>query len=162
MRQYALPSRLSRYTNPRFIVTNVHDAFGSPRFLYETVYCQRGEMENRLKECQGDLFADRTPTSTSCRRRASGTMRANQLRLWLSSLAYVLMCAVRRIGLSERSAARRNAAARPDIRHHALRLSCHPGRRQTRGPGESRAKMGSQNVRLVPKKWLCVSDMMPD
>lgn len=76
--------------NPRFIVTNVHPAYGAPRFLYETVYCQRGEMENRLKECQGDLFADRTPTPT---------MRANQLRLWLSSLAYVLMCAVRRIGL---------------------------------------------------------------
>jgi hypothetical protein len=77
--------------NPRFIVTNVHAAFGSARFLYETVYCQRGEMENRLKECQGDLFADRTPTPT---------MRANQLRLWLSSLAYVLMCTVRRIGLA--------------------------------------------------------------
>ena len=66
------------------------EAFGAARFLYEDVYCQRGEMENRLKECQGDLFADRTPTPT---------MRANQLRLWLSSLAYVLMCAVRRIGL---------------------------------------------------------------
>jgi hypothetical protein len=77
--------------NPRFIVTNVHAAFGSPRFLYETVYCQRGEMENRLKECQGDLFADRTPTPT---------MRANQLRLWLSSFAYVLLCVVRRIGLA--------------------------------------------------------------
>ena len=77
--------------NPRFIVTNVHEAYGSARFLYETVYCKRGEMENRLKECQGDLFADRTPTPT---------MRANQLRLWLSSLAYVLMCAVRRIGLA--------------------------------------------------------------
>ena len=77
--------------NPRFIVTNIHPAFGGSRFLYETVYCQRGEMENRLKECQGDLFADRTPTPT---------MRANQLRLWLSSLAYVLMCMVRRIGLA--------------------------------------------------------------
>ena len=77
--------------NPRFIVTNVHEAYGAPRFLYETVYCQRGEMENRLKECQGDLFADRTPTPT---------MRANQLRLSLSSLAYVLICAVRRIGLA--------------------------------------------------------------
>jgi hypothetical protein len=77
--------------NPRFIVTNVHPAFGAPRFLYEDVYCQRGEMENRLKECQGDLFAGRTPTPT---------MRANQLRLWLSSLAYVLMCAVRRVGLA--------------------------------------------------------------
>ncbi len=77
--------------NPRFIVTNVPDVFASPSFLYETLYCARGEMENRLKECQGDLFADRTPTPT---------MRANQLRLWLSSLAYVLMCAVRRIGLA--------------------------------------------------------------
>lgn len=77
--------------NPRFIVTNVHAAFGPARFLYEDVYCQRGEMENRLKECQGDLFSDRTPAPT---------MRANQLRLWLSSFAYVLMCAVRRIGLA--------------------------------------------------------------
>ena len=77
--------------NPRFIVTNTHVANGPARFLYEDVYCQRGEMENRLKECQGDLFADRTPAPT---------MRANQLRLWLSSFAYVLMCAVRRIGLA--------------------------------------------------------------
>ena len=76
--------------NPRFIVTNVDPAFGAAKFLYEHVYCQRGEMENRIKECQADLFADRTPAPT---------MRANQLRLWLSSLAYVLMCAVRRIGL---------------------------------------------------------------
>jgi len=77
--------------NPRFIVTNIHAASGPARFLYEDVYCQRGEMENRLKECQGDLFADRTPAPT---------MRANQLRLWLSSFAYVLMCALRRIGLA--------------------------------------------------------------
>ncbi|MGD9829434.1 MAG: IS1380 family transposase [Hyphomicrobiaceae bacterium] len=77
--------------NPRFIVTNVHAACGPARFLYEDVHCQRGEMENRLKECQGDLFADRTPAPT---------MRANQLRLWLASFAYVLMCAVRRIGLA--------------------------------------------------------------
>jgi hypothetical protein len=76
--------------NPRFIVTNVDPAFGGARFLYEAVYCQRGEMENRLKECQGELFADRTPAPT---------MRANQLRLWLASFAYILMCAVRRIGL---------------------------------------------------------------
>ncbi len=77
--------------NPRFIVTNVDPAFGAANFLYEHVYCQRGEMENRIKECQADLFADRTPAPT---------MRANQLRLWLSSFAYVLMCAVRRIGLA--------------------------------------------------------------
>ena len=75
---------------PRFIVTNVAPALGAAKFLYEHVYCQRGEMENRIKECQADLFADRTPAPT---------MRANQLRLWLSSFGYVLMCAVRRIGL---------------------------------------------------------------
>jgi hypothetical protein len=45
--------------NLRFIVTNIHPAFGGSRILYADVYCQRGEMENRLKECQGDLFADR-------------------------------------------------------------------------------------------------------
>lgn len=77
--------------NPRFIVTNLAHDQGDARFLYEHIYCQRGEMENRIKECQTDLFADRTPTPT---------MRANQLRLWLSSFAYVLMCAVRRIGLA--------------------------------------------------------------
>lgn len=76
--------------NPRFIVTNVDPAFGAAQFMYERIYCQRGEMENRIKECQGDLFADRTPAPT---------MRANQLRLWLASFAYVLMCTVRRIGL---------------------------------------------------------------
>jgi hypothetical protein len=54
------------------------------------VYCARGEAENRIKECQLDLFADRTSTAT---------MRANQLRLWFASMAYVLMCALRRIGL---------------------------------------------------------------
>ena len=77
--------------NPRFIVTNVDPVFGAAQFMYECIYCARGEMENRIKECQTDLFADRTPAPT---------MRANQLRLWLSSLAYVLMCAVRRIGLA--------------------------------------------------------------
>ncbi len=58
--------------------------------LYEQVYCARGEMENRIKECQGDLFADRT---------SAATMRANQLRLWFASMAYALLCALRRIGL---------------------------------------------------------------
>ena len=60
------------------------------RYLYEKVYCARGEMENRIKECQLDLFADRT---------SSRTMRANQLRLWFASMAYVLIAALRRIGL---------------------------------------------------------------
>jgi hypothetical protein len=58
--------------------------------LYEDIYCARGEMENRIKECQMDLFADRT---------SAATMAANQLRLWFASFAYVLLCALRRIGL---------------------------------------------------------------
>jgi len=77
--------------NPRFIVTSLRKAETNGRFLYEKVYCARGEMENRLKECQGDLFADRT---------SAATMRANQLRLWFASFAYVLLCALRRIGLA--------------------------------------------------------------
>jgi hypothetical protein len=61
------------------------------QLLYETIYCARGEMENRIKECQLDLFADRT---------SAATMQANQLRLWFASLAYVLLCGLRRIGLA--------------------------------------------------------------
>jgi hypothetical protein len=58
----------------------------------EQVYCARGDMENRIKECQLDLYADRT---------SAATMRANQLRLWFASMAYVLLCALRRIGLQQ-------------------------------------------------------------
>src|SRR5690242_20400663 len=77
--------------NPRFIVTSLPAAAIDARQLYERVYCARGEMENRIKECQLDLFADRT---------SAATMRANQLRLWFASFAYVLLCALRRIGLA--------------------------------------------------------------
>jgi hypothetical protein len=77
-------------TNPRFVVTSLSYAEAATRHLYEKIYCARGEMENRIKECQADLFADRTSTAT---------MRANQLRLWFASMAYVLVCALRRIGL---------------------------------------------------------------
>jgi hypothetical protein len=76
--------------NPRFIVTSLSRAEVEGRHLYEKIYCARGDMENRIKECQIDMFADRT---------SAATMRANQLRLWLSSMAYVLLCALRRIGL---------------------------------------------------------------
>ena len=77
--------------NPRFIVTSLKKAETNGRLLYEKVYCARGDMENRIKECHGDLFADRTSTAT---------LGANQLRLWLASFAYVLICAVRRVGLA--------------------------------------------------------------
>jgi hypothetical protein len=83
--------------NPRFIVTSLRRAESKARPLYERVYCARGEMENRIKECQMDLFADRTSTAT---------MRANQLRLWFASMAYVLLCALRRIGLQNTQFAR--------------------------------------------------------
>jgi Transposase DDE domain group 1 len=77
--------------NPRFVVTSLKAVEAEARHLYEAIYCARGEMENRIKECQLDLFADRT---------SAATMRANQLRLWFASAAYVLMCALRRIGLA--------------------------------------------------------------
>jgi Transposase DDE domain group 1 len=78
----------SQGKNPRFVVANVP---GDPRELYEDVYCQRGEAENRIKEQQLDLFADRT----SCHR-----FVANQFRLLLSSAAYMLMQALRRTALA--------------------------------------------------------------
>jgi hypothetical protein len=77
--------------NPRFVVTSLSRDEAAARYLYETIYCARGDMENRIKECQLDLFADRT---------SAATMRANQIRLWFASLAYVLLCALRRIGLA--------------------------------------------------------------
>ena len=77
--------------NPRFVVTSLKPTEVSAQHLYEVIYCARGEMENRIKECQLDLFADRT---------SAATMRANQLRLWFASMAYVLLCALRRIGLA--------------------------------------------------------------
>lgn len=83
--------------NPRFIVTSLGRAEAEARHLYEKVYCARGEMENRIKEQQLDLFADRT---------SAKTMRANQLRLWFAAMAYVLICALRRIGLAQTRFAR--------------------------------------------------------
>jgi hypothetical protein len=71
------------------------------RHLYERIYCARGEMENRIKECQLDLFADRT---------SAKTMRANQLRLWFASIAYMLLCALRRIALRHTPFARATCA----------------------------------------------------
>ena len=82
--------------NPRFVVTSLARAEHQARHLYERVYCARGEMENRIKECQLDRFADRTPVQARGRLSAA-TMRANQLRLWFAAMAYVLRCGLRRI-----------------------------------------------------------------
>lgn len=81
--------------NPRFVVTSLTEP--DARHVYEDIYCARGDMENRIKECQLDLFADRTSTAT---------MRANQLRLWFASMAYVLLTALRRIALQATQFAR--------------------------------------------------------
>lgn len=89
-RVIAKAEQLRGGANPRFIVTNLPEEYATPKALYEDVYCARGDMENRIKEQQLDLFADRT---------SSHTMRANQLRLWFASLTYVLMSALRRISL---------------------------------------------------------------
>ena len=89
-RVVAKAEHLPKGPNPRFIVTSLLTSANDPRTLYEDVYCARGEVENRIKEQQLDLFADRTSAATMC---------ANQLRLWFASFAYVLLEALRRIGL---------------------------------------------------------------
>jgi hypothetical protein len=76
--------------NPRFLVTSLNWT-DDARYLYEDLYCARGDMENRIKECQTDMFAGRT---------SAASLQANQLRLWLAAFAYVLLCALRRIGLT--------------------------------------------------------------
>lgn len=81
---------LAKGANPRFVVTNLPAAEQDARRLYEDNYCGRGEMENRIKEQQLYLFADRT---------SAATLRANQLRLWFASFAYVLLQTLRRLGL---------------------------------------------------------------
>jgi hypothetical protein len=81
---------LSKGSNPRFVATSLSAEELDARELYEDVYCARGEMENRIKEQQLCLFADRT----SC-----ATMRANQLRLWFSGVAYTLLVVLRQFGL---------------------------------------------------------------
>lgn len=86
-----------RGENPRFVVTSLDDSRIDARTLYEEVYCARGEMENRIKEQQMCLFADRT---------SAQRMVVNQVRLWLSSLAYMLLSELRRLGLAGTAYAR--------------------------------------------------------
>jgi hypothetical protein len=97
-------------TNPRFVVTSLRTQDWAARTLYEDLYCARGEMENRIKECQLDLFADRT---------SAATFRANQLRLWLASFAYVLIEALRRLALQDTELA---AATAGSIRLKLLKI----------------------------------------
>ena len=80
---------LTKGENPRFVVTSLSTRRAAAKRLYEKLYCARGDMENRIKEQQLGLFADRT---------SAQTMRANQLRLYFSSFAYVLMQSLRALG----------------------------------------------------------------
>ena len=89
-RVVAKADHLAKGANPRFIVTSLDEEAIDAKPLYERLYCARGTMENRLKEQQLDLYADRT----SCTR-----MRSNQLRLYLSAVAYEVVHALRRLGL---------------------------------------------------------------
>ncbi len=88
---------LPRGANPRFVVTSLGAERMAARALYEEVYCARGDMENRIKEQQLALFADRT---------SAQTMRANQLRLYFASFAYTLLELLRRWGLAGTQLAR--------------------------------------------------------
>jgi hypothetical protein len=90
-RVVAKAEHLAKGANPRFVVTSRSAEDRSAQPLYEQDYCGRGEMENRIKEQQLHLFADRT---------SAGTMRANQIRLFFSSVAYTLLNALRRLGLA--------------------------------------------------------------
>jgi Transposase DDE domain group 1 len=94
--------------------------------LRENLLRPRREMENRIKECQLDLYADRTSTAT---------MRANQMRLWFASMAYVLLCALRRIGLYDTEYAKATCG----LRHHSSQAAQNrSSRAHQRPPHQSR------------------------
>ena len=121
---------LDKGENPRFVVTSLSVDRADARTLYEQTYCARGDMENRIKEQQLWLFADRT----SC-----ATMRANQLRLWFSSVAYTLMQALRRLGLKGTKLAKAQCGT--------IRLKL--------------LKIGAQVRVTVRKVWVSLSESYP-
>jgi hypothetical protein len=98
--------------NPRYVVTSLPAEAWPPQQLYEDLYCARGDMENRIKE-QFMLFADRV---------SAETMRANQLRLYLSAMAYVLVSGLRRLGLQATELAHAQVTS---IRLRLLKIGAH-------------------------------------
>ena len=116
-RVVAKAEHLSGGENPRFIVTSFSVEGVAGRELYEQGYCARGEMENRIKEQQLNLFAERT---------SSHQMQANQMRLYFASFAYLLMHALRRLGLEGTELAR---AVRDDSREGAQDWGADSGER---------------------------------
>ena len=152
-RVVAKAEHLPQGANPRFIVTSLPARAIDARTLYEDVYCARGEIENRIKE-QGsrpgwgagpqprsgrepDLFADRT---------SAATMRANQLRLWFASMAYVLLEALRRIGLRHTQFARATCGT---IRLKLLKLGAHCPLRAGLGPRSPTRAGNRTSVRRI-------------
>ena len=105
--------QLSKGENPRFVVTSLSKEQFAAQTLYEDLYCARGDMENRIKEQQLGLFADRT---------SSTMFFANQLRLWFSSVAYVLLSELRRVGLKGTELARAQCNT---IRTKLLKVGAH-------------------------------------
>jgi hypothetical protein len=120
---------LSRGENPRFIVTSLKSDIQGKE-LYEKVYCARGEMENRIKEQQLALFADRTSTHW---------MASNQLRLYLTAFAYIVMETLRRLALAGTEVAQAQC--------HTIRLKLF--------------KVGAQIRVTVRKIWLSISESYP-
>ena len=115
--------------NPRFVVTSLSQEHWPAQKLYEVLYCARGDMENRIKE-QFSLFADRVSTET---------MRANQMRVYLSAMGYVLVCGLRRLGLKATELAEAQVAT---IRTKLL-------------------KIGSQIRVTVRKVWISMASSYP-
>jgi hypothetical protein len=121
---------LAKGENPRFVVTSLSAEKIDARALYEEEYCGRGDMENRIKEQQLYLFADRT---------SAATMRANQLRLWFSSIAYTLLMALKRLGLKGTELARAQCST--------IRLKL--------------LKIGAQIRVTVRKVWVSLAESYP-
>ena len=115
--------------NPRFVVTSLPAERWAAQALYEDVYCERGDMENRIKE-QFSLFADRV---------SAETMRANQMRMYLSAAAYILFSALRRVGLKGTELAKAQVST---IRTNLL-------------------KIGSQIRVTVRKVWVSMASSYP-
>ena len=121
---------LAKGANPRFVVTSIESEEKEARPLYEDFYCARGDMENRIKEQQLGLFADRTSTAW---------MRSNQLRLYFSSFAYILMQRLRQLGLKGTELAQAQC--------ETIRLKLF--------------KIGAQVTVTVRKVWLSFSESYP-
>jgi hypothetical protein len=128
-RVVAKAEHLPKGKNPRFIVTSLSSEAFEAKELYEKIYCARGDMENRIKE-QLCLFADRV---------SAETMRANQLRLYFSAIAYVLVAGLRRLALTG------TELARAQVQTIRLRL----------------LKIGAQLRITVRKIWISMASGFP-